>query len=62
MNDPTYVSALRWHGTKQEDGRTEGIRLTIGKNQYGIDAIEIELSYEEWGKVLAGLTGKGTGR
>lgn len=59
---PVFVSASRWHGTDNAEGRGEGVILQIGTHSISGTIIEVELSYEEWGKVLAGIGGKGTSK
>lgn len=59
MNSQVFVSASRWHGTPNDDGRTEGVRLRIGHEPISGEALEVEMSFEEWGKVMAGVGGIG---
>jgi hypothetical protein len=58
-----FVSVSRWNGTPATaDDRTEGIILRVGDQSIVGNAIEVEMSYEEWGRVLAHLGGVGTER
>lgn len=62
MKNQVYISVGRWHGSANDDGRTEGVIIRIGQEPLSGEAMEVEMSYEEWGKVLAGVGGKGTER
>jgi hypothetical protein len=60
QGDRIEISAGRWRGSKTRDGRNEGIMIRIGPSSFGDVRIEIELSYDEFGKLVAGLGGTGT--
>lgn len=58
--DKIEVSASQWRGSSLKNGRHEGIVLRIGPSTFGDPRIEIEISYEEWGRIVAGIGGNAT--
>lgn len=57
--DPIEISASQWRGS-DKSGRHEGVMIRIGPSTFGDPRLEIEVSYEEWGRIVAGVGGKGT--
>jgi hypothetical protein len=60
VGDVVEISACNWRGSKQRDGRKEGIVIRIEPSTVGDPLIQIEMSFEAFGRFVTGISGSGT--